>query len=161
MVELLLNVVERYRPLCKSPAPAQNNHLREPGAGETHHSLHHSLTLSTFQCGHRLYHSKPFVLFLASLMVQWWRICLTMQHAQVRSLGQKILGEEMATHSKNKPCLGNPMDRGAWQAAAYGAAKESDTAQQPYINRPNSKMFFSFLTSYFIYRRKFLFLCLF
>ena len=24
-------------------------------------------------------------------------------------------------------CLGNPMDRGAWQAADYGVAKESDT----------------------------------
>ena len=63
----------------------------------------------------------------------------------------------MATHSKNKPCLGNLMDRGAWQAAVYGAAKESDTAQLLYINRPNSKMFLSFLTSYFIYQRKFLF----
>ena len=24
-------------------------------------------------------------------------------------------------------CLGNPMDRGAWQATAHGVAKESDT----------------------------------
>ena len=24
-------------------------------------------------------------------------------------------------------CLGNPMDRGAWQATALGVAKESDT----------------------------------
>ena len=24
-------------------------------------------------------------------------------------------------------CLGNPMDRGAWQATVHGAAKESDT----------------------------------
>ena len=24
-------------------------------------------------------------------------------------------------------CLGNPMDRGAWQATVYGVAKESDT----------------------------------
>jgi len=24
-------------------------------------------------------------------------------------------------------CLGNPMDRGAWQAIVYGVAKESDT----------------------------------
>ena len=24
------------------------------------------------------------------------------------------------------PCLGNPMDRGAWQAIAHGVAKESD-----------------------------------
>ena len=25
-------------------------------------------------------------------------------------------------------CLGNPMDRGAWQAAVHGVAKESDTS---------------------------------
>ena len=24
-------------------------------------------------------------------------------------------------------CLGNPMDRGAWQATVHGVAKESDT----------------------------------
>ena len=27
-------------------------------------------------------------------------------------------------------CLGNPMDRGAWQAAVHGATKESDTTEQ-------------------------------
>ena len=27
-------------------------------------------------------------------------------------------------------CLGNPMDRGAWQATAHGVAKESDITQQ-------------------------------
>ena len=26
-------------------------------------------------------------------------------------------------------CLGNPMDRGAWQATAHGDAKESDTTK--------------------------------
>ena len=25
------------------------------------------------------------------------------------------------------PCLGNPMDRGDWQATVHGVAKESDT----------------------------------
>ena len=25
------------------------------------------------------------------------------------------------------PCLGNPMDRGAWQAIVHGVAKKSDT----------------------------------
>jgi len=28
--------------------------------------------------------------------------------------------------------LGNPMDRGAWQAAVHGVAKESDTTEQLY-----------------------------
>ena len=38
------------------------------------------------------------------------------------SLGQEdSLEKEMATHS----CLGNPMDRGAWQATIHGVAKES------------------------------------
>ena len=27
-------------------------------------------------------------------------------------------------------CLGNPTDRGAWQATVHGAAKESDTIEQ-------------------------------
>ena len=26
-------------------------------------------------------------------------------------------------------CLGNPMDRGGWQATVHGVAKESDTTQ--------------------------------
>ena len=42
---------------------------------------------------------------------------------QVRSLGwEDPLEEEMATHSSNS-CLGNPMDRGAWQATVQGVAK--------------------------------------
>ena len=28
-------------------------------------------------------------------------------------------------------CLGNPTERGAWQATVHGVTKESDTAQQP------------------------------
>ena len=27
-------------------------------------------------------------------------------------------------------CLGNPMDRGAWQATVHGVTKESDTTQR-------------------------------
>ena len=27
-------------------------------------------------------------------------------------------------------CLGNPMDRGAWQVTVHGVAKESDTTEQ-------------------------------
>ena len=35
--------------------------------------------------------------------------------SQVQFLGQEdLLEEEMATHSSNT-CLGNPLDRGAWQ----------------------------------------------
>ena len=31
-------------------------------------------------------------------------------------------------------CLGNPMDRGAWQAIAYGIAKESDTTEHIFMH---------------------------
>ena len=33
-------------------------------------------------------------------------------------------------------CLGNPMNRGAWQTAVHGAAKESDTTQS--LNNNNN-----------------------
>ena len=32
-------------------------------------------------------------------------------------------------------CLGNPMDRGAWQATVHGVAKESDTTER--LNNDN------------------------
>ena len=52
---------------------------------------------------------------------------LPMQATQVRSLGQEDpLEKEMATHSQYS-CMGNPMDRGAWQAAVQEVVKESDT----------------------------------
>ena len=31
-------------------------------------------------------------------------------------------------------CLGNPMDRAAWQATAHGVTKESDTTERLNIN---------------------------
>ena len=46
-----------------------------------------------------------------------------MQETQVRSLGQEDpLEKEVATHLQYS-CLGNPMDRGAWQATIDGVAK--------------------------------------
>ena len=54
------------------------------------------------------------------------RIGLTMQKTQVPSLGRDDpLEKETATHS----CLGNPMGRGAWQAAVQGVTKELDTSE--------------------------------
>ena len=42
---------------------------------------------------------------------------------QVQSLGQKEpVEEKMTTYS----LLGNPMDRGAWQATVHGVAKQLD-----------------------------------
>ena len=38
---------------------------------------------------------------------------------------RKILGEGKG-NPPQYPCLGNPMDRGAWQATVHGAAKELD-----------------------------------
>ena len=46
-----------------------------------------------------------------------------MQETQVWSLGQEDpLEKEVATHLQYS-CLGNPMDRGAWQATIDGVAK--------------------------------------
>ena len=49
---------------------------------------------------------------------------LAMQDTWVQSLGQKDpLEKGMATHSSIYSCLGNPMDRGAWQAIVHGVTK--------------------------------------
>ena len=37
-------------------------------------------------------------------------------------------------HPLQHSCLGNPMDRGAWQATAHGVTKESDTTERLNIN---------------------------
>ena len=37
------------------------------------------------------------------------------------------LEEEMATHSSTLACLGNPMEREAWQATVHGVRKDSYT----------------------------------
>ena len=58
----------------------------------------------------------------ASLVAQLVKNLPTIWRTWVRSLGWKDPpGEGMATHSSS--CLENPMDRGAWWATAYGAAK--------------------------------------
>jgi len=50
-------------------------------------------------------------------------IC-TKQKTRVLSLGQEVpLEKGMATHSSILT-MGNPMDRGAWQATVHGVAKE-------------------------------------
>ena len=47
--------------------------------------------------------------------------------AENQSLTQEDpLEKEMATPSRYS-CLGNPMDRGAWQGTVHGVAKEPDT----------------------------------
>ena len=38
------------------------------------------------------------------------------------------------------PCLGNPMDRGAWQATVHGITKESDTTEQLNKQKNNQRM---------------------
>ena len=51
-----------------------------------------------------------------------------MQETQVQSLGQEDpLEKEMALQYS---CLGNPMDRGAWQAYSPQGRKEVDTTEQ-------------------------------
>ena len=47
-----------------------------------------------------------------------------MQETQIWSVGCKDpLGEEMATCFSQDSCLGNPMDRGAWQATVHGVPR--------------------------------------
>ena len=48
------------------------------------------------------------------------------QEMQVQSLGQEDpLEKEIVTHT-HISCLGNAMDREAWQATVHGVAKKSD-----------------------------------
>ena len=60
----------------------------------------------------------------ASLVAHFVKNLPAMQETQVQSLG----GEDPLGEGNGNPlqysCLGNPMDRGAWQATVYGVAKE-------------------------------------
>ena len=57
---------------------------------------------------------------------RWERIRLPVQEMQVQSLGQEDpLEKEIVTHT-HISCLGNAMDREAWQATVHGVAKKSD-----------------------------------
>ena len=48
-----------------------------------------------------------------------------MQHTQVRSLGREDpLEKQMAPGTHQYSCLGNPMDRGAWQATGTWSCKK-------------------------------------
>jgi len=50
-----------------------------------------------------------------------------MQESWVRSLGRDDSPGEGNANALQDSCLGNPRERGAWQAAIHGAAKELDT----------------------------------
>ena len=64
------------------------------------------------------------------------RICPSVPEMRVRSLGQEhTLKEEMATHFQYS-CLGNPMDRGAWQATAHTVTKELDITEHACTSFP-------------------------
>ena len=47
-------------------------------------------------------------------------------------------------------CLGNPMDRGAWQATVHGVTKESDTTEQLNNNNNSNKNRIPSFLSYLI-----------
>ena len=53
-----------------------------------------------------------------------------MQKTWVRSLGQEDALEKGNGNPFQYSCLGNPMDRGAWQATVHGVVKESDLTKQ-------------------------------
>ena len=58
-------------------------------------------------------------------VAQWLRICLPVQEMRVRSLDlEDPLEKEMAAHSSIL-AMGNPTERGAWQATIHGVSKGS------------------------------------
>ena len=60
------------------------------------------------------------------------------QETWVQSLGwEDLLGEENG-YPLQYSCLGNPMDRGAWEATVHGGHKESDTVGLPTLTEKNS-----------------------
>ena len=58
----------------------------------------------------------------------------------IRGLGRSLGGGN--GNPLQHACLGNPMDRGAWQATVHGVAKESDIIYQHRSN--NTDFPFSF-----------------
>ena len=52
-----------------------------------------------------------------------------MQETWVRSLGGEDSPEGGHLNPLQYSCLGNPMDRGAWQASVHGVAKELDMTE--------------------------------
>ena len=74
---------------------------------------------------------KPVCKYGLPWWLHGWRICLPMQKMQetwVRSLG----GEDLLNGNPLQySCLGNPVDRGAWQATySPQGRKESDTTEE-------------------------------
>ena len=63
----------------------------------------------------------------ASQVAQREQIQLLTQEMRVQPLGQEALPGEGNGHPLPYSCLGNVMDRGAWQASLHGIAKESDS----------------------------------
>ena len=52
-----------------------------------------------------------------------------MQETWVQSLGQEDSPGKGNCNSLQHPCLGNPIEREAWQATDHGAAKELNTTE--------------------------------
>ena len=67
------------------------------------------------------------IIYMASQVAQWSRICLPMQEMQVLYLPGS---ERSPGEGKGNPlqcsCLGNPMGRGVLGATVHGLAKEPD-----------------------------------
>ena len=56
-------------------------------------------------------------------MAHWSTIYLPMQEMWVRSLGQEDPLEEKNANALQYSCLGNSMDRGAWNAIVYAVTR--------------------------------------
>ena len=72
-------------------------------------------------------------------MAQWKRLHLPgqeMQETRIGYLGQEDSSGERNGKALQYSCLGNPVDRGAWQATVHGVPKESDTTERLNNNNP-------------------------
>ena len=63
----------------------------------------------------------------ASLMGQGLRTHLPKQETRVRHFGWEDPPGEGNSNPPQYSFLGNPMDRGAWQATVHGVSKESES----------------------------------
>ena len=67
---------------------------------------------------------------LASLVAQMIKNLSAMQETWIWSLGREDPLEKEKAILFQYSCLENPVDRGAWWAAAHGVVKESDTTEE-------------------------------
>ena len=79
----------------------------------------------------KCFHISHFSCYIcwASLVAQWYKICLPVQETWVQSLGQEDPWRRNGGNPLHYCCLRNPFGRGAWWAT-MGLQKELDMIQR-------------------------------